>query len=54
MRQRQTNLMTPRGGKTDSRLIDSVNTVEERMCQSGTEGWVLLVMKANKKKKFTD
>lgn len=40
--------------KTDSRLVDSVNTVEERICQSGSGFWGLWVMKVDKKKKVTE
>lgn len=40
--------------RPDSSLIDSVNTVEERMCQSGSGGHGLSVMKADEKEKVTE
>lgn len=51
LRQRQTDLTALREKRPDSTLIDSVNTVEERMCQSGSGGRGLWVMKADKKGK---
>lgn len=46
--------MPPREKRPDSRLTDSVNTVEERICQSGSGFGGLWVMKVDKKKKVTE